>query len=175
MSKDEAADGAENSVAGSVTEFRLQKVYLKDLSFESPDALSALLDSQQPALKIHVAIEHEFKNDDLWEVVLHVNIHAQDPDKTLTYFMVEVQQAGLFLVTGYGGKERLELLRNQCPETLFPFLRETIWTIVSRAGAPGFLIGPVEFAEIYDLVIAKKRAKEVDGTEDLKDIPSAEK
>lgn len=126
----------------------IQKVYLKDFSFESPNSPSVFTGNQwQPKTNLNLRSAHSKAADDIHEVVLTITVEAKHEETTL--FLVEVHQAGLFLVAGYSDEEFTAITGSFCPATLFPFAREAIAGIVSKGGFPEFLLQPINFDALF--------------------------
>ena len=126
----------------------IQKLYLKDLSFESPNAPKVFTSQDwQPKTNLNLRSSHGTAAENVHEVVLTITVEAKHEDTTL--FLVEIQQAGLFLITGYTDEELDTIVGSFCPATLFPYAREAISTIVSRGGFPEFLLQPINFDALY--------------------------
>ena len=128
----------------------ITKIYVKDYSFESPRAPDVFRTTEwkpQTDLNIrsgHTAVEGE---DDLHEVVLTITVDAKEGDSTL--FLVEIQQAGLFQISGYSEEEFNAIVGSFCPNILFPYAREAIATTVQRGGFPEFVLQPINFDALY--------------------------
>jgi preprotein translocase subunit SecB len=140
-----------NGSTAATGQFSLQKIYVKDLSFEAPNApdvfINDVADQVEPQLQLNLKNSHASLSDDNVEVVLHASIHATQKDRTL--FMVEIDQAGLFLIKGYGDEERKTLIGTYCPSTLFPYLRETISSLIGKGGFPAMLLQPINFDALF--------------------------
>lgn len=129
--------------------FNIEKVYVKDLSFESPGAPAMFFDqsSGPPQVDIRLDVEHALVSEGLYEVVLAVTATTKVQDKTL--FLVEAHQAGLFHVKGVAAEDLPKILQITCPGILLPFARETLHDMVAKGGYPQFLINPVNFEALY--------------------------
>ena len=126
----------------------IQKIYLKDFSFESPNSPSVFASKEwQPKTNLNLRSAHSVAADDVHEVVLTMTVEAKHEETTL--FLVEVHQAGLFLISGYAKDEFAAIVGSFCPATLFPFAREAIAGIVSKGGFPEFLLQPINFDALY--------------------------
>ena len=140
-----------NGSAAAAGQFSLQKIYVKDLSFEAPNAPDVFIDDDadqvEPQLQLNLKNSHSSLSEDNVEVVLHASIHATQKDRTL--FMVEIDQAGIFLIKGYGDEERKTLIGTYCPSTLFPYLRETISSLIGKGGFPAMLLQPINFDALF--------------------------
>jgi preprotein translocase subunit SecB len=155
-----AGNGAGNvkSAAGETKNFMLQQLYIKDLSFESPTSPHVFQVGQiEPETELNIRNAHSKLDGDLYEVKLHINVHAKQNGDTI--FMAELEQAGLFLITGYSLEETNMLLGTHCPSTLFPYARETISTLVGKGGFPPLILQPISFEALY------ARAREQQGAQ----------
>ncbi len=130
----------------------LQRIYLKDVSFESPRAPSIFqLADWQPNINVQVGNATHKLADDVYEVTLTVTATATQmiDGKEETAFLAEVAQAGIFTVTGFDGAEFGHILGSVCPTQLFPFVRETVADLVSKGGFPPLLLQPINFDALY--------------------------
>ena len=128
--------------------FMLQQLYVKDVSFEAPNSPQIFQSgSIEPETELNLRNSHSSLGDDLYEVVLHISVHAKKEDKTI--FLAEIDQAGLFLAKGYEQGQISMLLGTQCPATLFPFAREAISSLVTKGGFPPLLLQPINFDALY--------------------------
>lgn len=130
-------------------EFSLEKIYLKDVSFESPAAPVIFTAQLAPQLNIQLGIEHQQFNPDknLFEVVLEITATAMHDDKTL--FLAELHQAGIFKIGGIDGDALERTLEITCAYALLPFAREALNDLVSKGGFPQFLLNPINFEALY--------------------------
>ncbi|MDH3978250.1 MAG: protein-export chaperone SecB [Gammaproteobacteria bacterium] len=132
-------------------QFALKKLYIKDLSFESPNAPAIFEDpgvaSADPQVKLNLKNSHKSLGDNHCEVVLHVSVHATLNDKSL--FMVEIEQAGVFKISGYSDAEKKKLIGTHCPSALFPYAREAVSSLIGKGGFPAMLLQPINFDAIY--------------------------
>lgn len=126
------------------------KMYVKDFSFESPQAPGIFnMQEWNPQTNLNMRSSHTAVNESLHEVVLTVTIDAKGQEDEKTLFLVELQQAGLFEISGYGEQEMGALIGSFCPNVLFPFARESIATIVQKGGFPEFILQPINFDALY--------------------------
>jgi len=128
--------------------FSLEKIYIKDVSYEAPNAPAAFTQSGAPEVNVQLSIEHAKLDPEHFEVVLSVTLTAKREGKSL--FLVEVQQAGVFRVSGVAGETLTRTLEIACPYVLLPFARETISNLVERGGFPQLLINPINFDALYE-------------------------
>jgi len=154
------ADADEES---SKSHFSIQKIYVKDVSFESPDTPKAFRFSKwEPKIDLNLNNAHSKIDDNLYEAVLTITATVQHEEKTA--FLVEVQQAGIFAVAGFNDDEKKYLLGSQCMNILFPYARETISDLTTRGGFPPLLLSPVNFDALYQQHM-QKQATEAEDTE----------
>lgn len=137
--------------------FALQRIYVKDLSFESPNAPQCFRDDWKPEIKLDLNTENTKLDDKNIEVTLHVTVTVKNQDKTA--FLVDVQQAGLFYVEGFALQQMQALLGSYCPNVLFPYVRETVSDLVGRGGFPQLLLAPVNFDALF-MEALKRRAQD---------------
>lgn len=128
--------------------FNIEKIYVKDLSLEISDAPLVFLESEAPKVDMQLHIDDKNIKESMHEVVLTVTITAKTKDKTL--FLIEVQQAGVFQIINIEAAEMLPILNIVCPNVIFPYMRETVSDIVTRAGFPPVILSPVNFEALYN-------------------------
>ncbi len=123
----------------------IQKVYTKDISFEAPNVPDMFVNAPQiaPSVNFQMASSHTHVQNDLHEIVIKVTVTVTMGEKTA--FLVEVQQAGLFTMTGFQNDQMPYLIGSYCPNILFPFAREAISDLVVRGGFPQLLLEPINF------------------------------
>jgi len=127
--------------------FTIEKVFVKDLSLEVPNAPQIFLERDAPKVDIQLGTRAAPLDDGHYEVVVTVTTTATLGEKTV--FLVEVHQAGIFQVRNLPSESLEPLLGVTCPNILFPYLRETVSDAVVRAGFPPFLLAPVNFEALY--------------------------
>ena len=130
-----------------VQEFGIHSIYLKDVSFESPNAPAIFMEQVQPQIQMDLNITSNPLAEDVFEVVLSVTITAKAEDKTA--FLVELQQAGAFSLKGFDDDTIGPMLGIYCPNLLFPYAREAISNLVTKGGFPQLLLEPVNFEALY--------------------------
>lgn len=129
-------------------ELFLRKIYIKDLSFESPHSPGIFgTDDPQPQTELNLKSSNREISSDTQEVVLTITVEAKVNDKTL--FLVELQQAGIFQISGYSTQEQRALLGSFCPGTLYPYAREAVSDVVTKGGFPQMLLQPINFDALY--------------------------
>lgn len=130
-------------------EFAIQRIYLKDLSFESPQSPHVFLQEWKPELSMDLNTATNSLGNDNHEVVLTVSVTVKMGDKTI--FVVEVKQAGIFTMKGFDQVEELPMMLGSfCPSVLYPYARQLITYAVIEGGFPQLYIAPVNFDAMYN-------------------------
>ena len=127
--------------------FGIEKIYVKDLSLEIPHAPDVFLTGEQPQVDVQLHNEGALIGEGLYQVVLTVTVTAKAGEKTM--FLVEAAQAGIFQIRNVPKTDLEPLLATACPNILFPYARETVSDVISRAGFPPVYLAPVNFEAIY--------------------------
>ena len=135
-------------------QFAIQKVYVKDLSFETPHSPGIFQEKGNPSVNMDLANGASPLGDSYYEVVLSITVTMSFEDKTV--YLVEVQQAGIFLIKGFPEENLEHVLATICPNILFPFAREVVSDLVTRGGFPQLLLAPVNFEALYQEQRKKK-------------------
>ncbi len=142
--------------------FAIQRVYLKDLSFETPMGIEALLkvNANSPKIQQDLNVQVTQLNEELVEVVLLLTITATVESRTL--FLVEVKQAGLFIIKGFERNQFAQVINTACPQILFPYAREAIDGVLNRGGFPSLLLPPINFDAVFvqAVQVARQQAAE---------------
>ena len=126
----------------------IAKIYLKDFSFESPQSPGIFRRGEwQPKTNLNLRSTHNPGEDDFHEVVLTLTVEAKEDEKSC--FLIELQQAGLFEISGYEGDEFKAIVGSFCPNILFPYARESIASLVQKGGFPEFVLQPINFDALY--------------------------
>ena len=138
----------------------LQKIYVKDLSFESPKAPAVFTTNASPQTQISIRTGSQTIAPSTFEVTLTLTVEAKEQDATI--FLIEIAQAGIFSIEGYNAEEQGMLIGTFCPNTLYPFAREAIADVIGRGGFPQFLLQPINFDGLYAQAV-RERATRGDG------------
>ncbi len=151
--------------------FELRKVYVKDISFESPMAPGIFRKAAAvPAIEVQLNVSHEALGDDMYESIVTVTVKGKMEDKDA--FLAEVQQAGVFEISGIDpDRELVPALEVACPNLLFPFAREAINDIVGKGGFPQLLLSPVHFESLYRQKV-RRQANSAQGAEASGEAPA---
>lgn len=142
--------------ASEQRQFAIQRIYTKDLSFESPNSPKVFVGEWKPDFNVNLHTAINRLSGDSVEVVLIVHVEAKQQDNT--YFLVEVQQAGIFLAKGFSEEELGPLLGIGAPNALFPYVRELVSDLVTRGSFPQFILQPVNFEVLYAQQMAKQKS-----------------
>ena len=134
-------------------QFEIQKLFVRDLSFESPQAPVIFTEKWQPSTDVNLSSRFDELGDDNYLVDLKIQITAKQNDKVS--FLIEVVQSGIFLLKGFSQKQQDQLLNSYCPNTLFPFAREVISETVTKGGFPPLVLAPVNFDALYAQKLAQ--------------------
>jgi preprotein translocase subunit SecB len=127
--------------------FSIEKIYVKDLSVELPNAPQCFLEREPAQIEVQMGSSGTAVGEGTFEVILTVTITAKVGDKT--QFLVEVAQAGIFLIQNVPQDEVEPIVAVACPNILFPYARESVSDSVTRAGFPPVLLAPVNFDSVY--------------------------
>jgi len=137
-------------------QFAIQRIYTKDISFESPNAPQVFISEWEPKINVDLSTEIQALSQDTIQVVLTVNVVAKHEDKTA--FLVEVQQAGIFLAKGFSEEELGPLMGIGAPNALYPYAREVVSDLITRGSFPQFTLQPVNFEQMYAQQTASEEA-----------------
>jgi len=141
------------------THFSIQKIYVKDVSFESPTSPAVFGFKQwDPKIELNINNAHTRLNEQMYEAVLTVTATVKHEDKTA--FLIEVQQAGIFAITGFNDNDLGYLIGSQCMNILLPYAREAVSDMTTRGGFPPLLLAPVNFDALYQQHIKEQQAAE---------------
>ena len=139
---------SENSqTSAQAREFALQRIYVKDISFETPNSPAIFADEWKPESNLNLNSNVSKLDEHTYEVVVTVTVTTKIGDKTA--FLVEVQQAGIFAVKGFPDNELGHMLGAYCPNVLFPYAREVVSDLVTKGSFPQLLLTPVNFDALY--------------------------
>ncbi|MCW8890332.1 MAG: protein-export chaperone SecB [Sedimenticola sp.] len=128
-------------------EFSLQRIFVKDISFETPNSPSIFTLEWKPESNLNINSNVTKLDNDLFEIVLTVTVTTKVGDKTA--YLVEVQQGGIFTIRNFPDEEMGHMLGAYCPNILFPYAREVVSDLVSKGSFPQLLLTPVSFDALY--------------------------
>jgi preprotein translocase subunit SecB len=144
---DEATNGAAGADAPVPAQFNVQKLYLKNVSFESPNSPMVFNEQAVPQLQLNLNQKVARFEEDLYEVVLTITLTCTINDKTA--YLAEVDQAGVFGLVGFDAAGLDMMIGTHCPNVLFPYARQALGDLISHGGFPPFLLQPLNFEGIY--------------------------
>ena len=139
-----AADGA---AAPQAAQFTVEKIYVKDVSFEAPNTPQVFNEQGQPQLSMNLNQKVGRLEGDLFEVILGVTLTCTLNDKTV--YLAEVEQAGIFVLSGFDERTLDMMLGTYCPNVLFPYVRQSISDLITNGGFPPFYMQPINFEALY--------------------------
>ena len=139
-------------------EFTLQSVYVKDVSFEAPLGPRLQVTEWNPQISLNMTTSGDTIAENTHEVVLTITVEAKLAEKTA--FLVEVKQAGLFVMRGYSAEEGHRIIGSYCPNLLFPYARQIVSDMITRGGFPPFLLPPVNFDGLYQQSLQQAAAQQ---------------
>lgn len=128
--------------------FNIQRMYLKDLSLEQPNAPQILLEQQQPAVDINLAVSAEGVTEGIFEVCVTATVTTKVGDRTL--FLIEAKQAGIFELRDLPPEQMQAILGIACPGMVYPYLRAIVSDVCTRAGFPPVLLSEVNFQAMFE-------------------------
>ena len=149
-----------NSETPSQT-FDIQKIYLKDVSYESPQSPAIFQEKWEPETNLQIGTQHTKIGENVFEVVLSLTTTITVNNETA--FLVEVQQAGIFTVSGFEEGAMGQLLGAYAPNILFPYAREAVSDLTTKGGFPPLLLAPINFDALYAQNL-QKQAQSDDAT-----------
>ena len=127
--------------------FEIQRVYLKDLSFEAPNTPHTFVEDWKPEVQLNLETKSNRIQDNIHEVILSITANVTTSKKPA--FIVEIQLAGVFLMSGIPADQLHQMLGSFCPNILFPYAREVVSDVVVRGGFPQLILAPVNFDALY--------------------------
>ena len=128
-------------------QFEVQRIFVKDLSFESPNTPHTFVEEWKPEVSLNLETKSNRIQDHLHEVILSVTATVTSSKKTA--FLIEVHLSGVFMVKGFPNEQLHQMLGSFCPNILFPYAREIVSDVVVRGGFPQLILAPVNFDALY--------------------------
>ena len=138
--------------------FSIEKIYVRDLSIEVPNAPQIFLERETPSIEVQIQSGAKAVGDGLFEVALTITVNAKEGEKA--FFLVEVVKAGIFQIRNVPEQDMDPILAVACPNILFPYARETISDAVNRAGFPPVILAPVNFESLYQQRLMEQQQSE---------------
>ena len=138
--------------------FSIEKIYVKDLSIEVPNAPQIFLERESQSIEVQIQSGAQGVGEGLFEVTLNLTVNAKQGEKV--FFLVEVAKAGIFQLRNIPEQELDPIMAVACPNILFPYARETISDAVNRAGFPPVILAPVNFESLYQQRLMEQQKNE---------------
>lgn len=154
---DETQNPAQGAQEQQAPQFQIQRVYCKDISFETPNSPEVFKVEWKPEMKVDMDTKTKQLDPTTYEVVLTVTAQATVGEKTA--FLVEVQQAGIFMIGDVPEQNKAHMLGAFCPNILFPYARETVATLINKGTFPTFNLQPVNFDAIFAQYMQQRAAE----------------
>jgi preprotein translocase subunit SecB len=141
--------------------FEIQRIYVKDLSYEAPNTPHTFTEDWKPEVQLNLETKSSRIQENIHEVILSVTATVMSNKKSA--FLVEVHQAGIFMVSGFASDQLHQMLGSFCPNILFPYAREAISDLVVRGGFPQLILAPVNFDALYAQHMEEQKSGEASG------------
>ncbi|UCE89879.1 MAG: protein-export chaperone SecB [Pseudomonadota bacterium] len=147
MADNDKSEGDQQTQETTGQNLVIQKIYVKDISFEAPNTPGIFRVEWNPEVSLELNTNAQRLEEGVFEVVLSLTVTVKNAEQTA--FLVEVQQAGIFTLTGFDTPTLNAMLGSYCPNILFPYAREAVSDTVTRGGFPQLLLTPVNFDALY--------------------------
>jgi preprotein translocase subunit SecB len=144
-------------------EFTVQRIYTKDISFESPKTPGLFTEQWTPDVKMELSTQSSTINDALHEVVLKITVTVEYKEGVA--FLIEVLQAGLFTLKDFEANQRAQMLGSFCPNILYPYAREVVSSLAAHGGFPALYLSPINFDALYAQHVNKLKMANADKQE----------
>ncbi len=143
----EAQDNGTAEAQRPQQELSIQRIYTKDISFETPNSPAVFTEEWKPQMDLNIGTETTKIADDVYEIVLKITVTVKAGEKTA--FLTEVHQAGIFTIRGVDDNQLAPIFGITCPNILFPYVREVVSDLVSRGSFPQLLLSPINFEALF--------------------------
>jgi len=157
MAENTEANAAAETQETAAPQLALQRVFLKDISFESPRSPMVFQEEWKPEVGLELNTKSRQVGENVYEVVLELTINVKNNNEAA--YLVEVQQGGLFAISGLDDQQLHHALGAFCPATLFPYVRENIDAVVVKGSFPAIMISPINFDALYLDSLKKQQAE----------------
>jgi len=155
-------------MAENQAQFALQRIYTKDVSFEAPNAPAAFTKEWKPEIKLDLNSGARKLDEQHYEVTIKVTITATNAEETA--FLVELEQAGLFTIANVPEEQLKPMLGAMCPNILFPYLRESVDSLVVKGGFPALMLAPINFDALYQQRLMQEQQAQAEKAESSETI-----
>ena len=147
-----------NGSTNELPQFAVQRIYIKDLSFEIPGAPGIFSEQiGEQDIQLNLNNSHTAIGNNVYEVILKISVHAKMGDRSI--FLIEMEQAGTFMIQGYADEDLRKILGTYCPSTLFPYARESISSTVGKGSFPALMLQPINFDALYAQAQAEQQQR----------------
>ena len=151
--------------------FTVEKIYVKDVSFEVPGGPASFNETAQPQLQMNLNQSVQRLGESAYEVVLGINLTCNAAEKPL--YVVEIKQAGVFALHGFDAATLDGMLGAHCPNVLYPYARQLISDLIQAGGFPPFFLQPINFDALYAEGLRQRAAQQAEGLADAETAGSA--
>jgi len=155
MSNDQEPQATQQT---SQLELGIQRVYIKDVSFETPNSPEIFTAEWKPNMDINLGTETKKLSDNIFEVVLKVTVTVKSEEKTA--FLAEVHQAGIFMIKGLEESQLAPVFGITCPNILFPYVREAVSDLVNKGSFPQLVLSPINFEALFAQQMQQQQSKD---------------
>lgn len=168
---EENVNGAVAPVEAAGPAFTVEKIYVKDVSFEVPGAPAVFNETAQPQLQMNLNQSVQRLNDAAFEVVLGITLTCNAGDKPM--YLVEVKQAGVFGLAGFDEATLDGMLGTHCPNVLYPYARQLVSDLIQSGGFPPFFLQPINFDALYAEGLRQRASQQPGGLADAETAGNA--
>lgn len=144
-------------------QFTIQRIYTKDVSFETPNSPAIFTEKWEPQVNVDLNTSGNKLAEGVYEVILAVTVTTKLGDKTA--YLAEVKQSGIFSIEGFSEQDLGGMLHSYCPNLLFPYVREVVSDLVSKGSFPQLLLQPINFDALYAQHLQQQQGNESKGEE----------
>lgn len=156
------ADKPQANGGADQPEFQIQRIYVKDSSFEAPNAPGIFKENWEPKVNIDLNTSSSKLENNIHEVTLAVTVTVKAGEGETVAFLAEVKQSGIFTIAKFEEEQLQHILGSFCPNILFPYARETITAMVTRGGFPQIYLAPINFDAVYQEQLKQRAAAPVE-------------
>lgn len=160
MAEDSSNTGQAQNTDPKAPQFAIDRIYVKDLSLEAPRGPEAFK-TWQPTVNLDINTKQTTLQEGVHEVVLTLTLNVKEKDTESVYFLIEIQQAGIFRTANIADNELRKILASLAPSTLFPYARETVDSLATKAGFPPLRLAPINFDALLQAAIKKQNEESV--------------
>ena len=171
MSEENLNGATAPTAAPSGPAFTIEKIYVKDVSFEVPGGAATFNEGVQPQLQMNLNQSVQRLGETVYEVVLGITLTCNSDDKPM--YLAEVKQAGVFTLGGFDPATLDGMLGAHCPNVLYPYARQLISDLIQAGGFPPFFLQPINFEALYAEGLRQRASQQTDGLADAETAGNA--